>query len=208
MLFSIPRSRCWSALILLMIALLVSACSWLPGRPKAVTLLTLEVPAFTATEIKRKNSVLLLDSVEEVPALRSTRVLYRRQGPLVFRYARHRWLVMPAELIDQTLMESLALQLPYASVVRPEQGLAADRELSLTLLRLEQQFVTDGRSQEHLEVFARLLDLEHGRVMGSRLFHYREAAPEPTAEGGAVAAGAALGHLFSDLLVWLSEIDR
>ncbi|KXJ40296.1 MAG: hypothetical protein AXA67_10585 [Methylothermaceae bacteria B42] len=182
-------------------------CSPLPSRPQEKILLTLEAPKPQPLNQPRKKQVLLLEHVNAVASLRQTNILYRSDGPSVSYFANHRWLAMPADLIDQALMESLAPRLPYASVVRPEQGLAANRALSLVLLHLEQAFTANGQSHERLEMLAQLLDLNHGRVIGSRIFRYLEPAPTATAEGGALAAGTALSRLFDDLRAWLGEVD-
>jgi len=196
MMISMPCLPHRMILVIVGIALLSTACSplpSLPAQPQAMTLLTIDVPALLPVQMPSKESVLQFNHVEAVAALRNTHMLYRRRGPVMNRYAYHRWLVMPAELIDQAFMQSLAPQLPYTTVVRPEQGLVADYALSLVLLKLEQ---------------AQLMDLDRHRVIASHLFSYREVAPRATAVGGAMAAGIALGHLFNDLQIWLSEVDH
>lgn len=211
MMISMPCLPHRMILVIVGIALLSTACSplpSLPAQPQAMTLLTIDVPALLPVQMPSKESVLQFNHVEAVAALRNTHMLYRRRGPVMNRYAYHRWLVMPAELIDQAFMQSLAPQLPYTTVVRPEQGLVADYALSLVLLKLEQEFVSGDRSLEHLEMQAQLMDLDRHRVIASHLFSYREVAPKATAVGGAMAAGTALGRLFNDLQIWLSEVDH
>ncbi len=193
--------------LILSLALIGNGCSPLPRPPQEKILLTLEAPKLQPLNQPRNKHVLLFERVDAVASLRQTNILYRGNGPAVSYFANHRWLAMPADLIDQALMESLTLQLPYANVVRPEQGLPANRSLSLILLRLEQEFTAKGQSQERLEVLAQLLDLDLGRVIGSRIFRYLEPAPVATAEGGALAANAALERLLDDLRRWVGKLD-
>ena len=188
--------------LLLGILLAFPGCALLPRPPQAMTLLTLEVPAAApAPKIRKGNPVLQIAPVAAVTALQGSDFLYRRGGPVVHRFARHRWLAPPAELIDQALMEHLAPRLPF-TVVRPGQGVMPPATLNLTLLRLEQVFTGEG-SEIHLVLQAQLVDRDRGRVVGTRLFRYRQPAPEASPRGGAEAAGIALGRFFTELRRWL-----
>ncbi len=179
--------------------LCLTGCSVLPERPRPMTLLTLEVPA-TAAPAPQSGLVLAIEPVEAVAFLQGTDFFYRRGGLTVHRYARHRWLAPPAELIDRALMERLD-RLPFTGV-RPGQGVTPALGLTLTLLRLEQVFAA-GSSVVHLELLAQLVDRRQGRVLGTRLFRYRQPAPEASPRGGARAAATALGRFFTDLGDWL-----
>ncbi len=193
-------------LALLLAGLLLAACSplpSLPSKPQAMHLLTLEASPPPAPAAPRLPHTLLLAHVDAVPTLRSPDLLYRRGGPVVHRYAFHRWVTTPAELLDQVLVETLAPRLPYAGVVLPEQGLPAGRALSLTLLRLEQDFEDDRHSQLRLAVRAELIDLDHDRILATRHFHYRVPTPEASPLGAARAAGQAVSRLLRDLPPWL-----
>ncbi len=194
----------------LLAALLLTACSPLPplpSRPQTLHRLALDVPTVPWPALPRRPRVLLLAHVDAVPALRSPDLLYRRGGPVVHRYAFHRWLATPAELLDQVLLERLIPHLPYRSVVRPEQGLGADRQLGLTLLRLEQDFADDRHSVLWLTVRAELVDLAGDRLVAARTFDYRVPAPEASPLGAAEAAGQAVARLLQALPAWLAEAD-
>ncbi len=180
----------------------LTGCSLLPRRPQAMTLLTLEVPATASRPVAKREPPIEIGPVSSVTALQGSDFLYRRGGPVVHRFARHRWLAPPAELIDQALMEYLAPRLPF-TVVRPGQGVMPPLTLNLTLLRLEQVFTGEG-SEIHLVLQAQLVDREQGRVLGTRLFRYRQHAAEASPRGGAEAAGIALGRFFTDLRRWLA----
>ncbi len=202
-------SRRFRSIVLLgPILILMVGCAPLPSRPEARILLALEVPKTQSGPRLKKDQVLSFDPVDAVPTLRSKRILYRRGGPVVSYYARHRWLALPAEMIEQACLETSSRWSPYTHVVRPGQGLMASRRLSITLLRLEQEFEANGQSRERLELFVQLADPRSGRIVGQRHFRYRRVAPEGSAEGGALAADSALARFVEDLSDWLIRVDR
>ncbi|BCX81761.1 cholesterol transport system auxiliary component [Methylomarinovum caldicuralii] len=186
----------------LMLAMLLVGCSLLPQPPRPQRLLSLEAAPLREMPPAGGEKVLRFDPVTAAGPLQGVEILYRRGGPEVSHYARHRWLAPPAELIDRAVMETLAPHLPYRAVVRPGTPADADQRLSITLLRLEQVFTADGRSQVHLALRVVWQTERSGRILGSRLFRYRQPA-RPTAEGAAIAAGQALERFFQDLLIWL-----
>lgn len=196
--------------ILLLASILIpmAGCTLLPSRPEAMILLALEVPEPQSDQRPKKDHVLLFEPVDAVPTLRSKRILFRRGGPVVSYYARHRWLALPAEMIEQACLETSSRWSPYTHVVRPGQGMMASRQLSITLLRLEQEFAANDQSRERLELFVQLADPRSGRIVGQRYFRYRRVAPEGSAEGGVLAADSALARFVDDLADWLIAVDR
>ncbi|BCX89670.1 cholesterol transport system auxiliary component [Methylomarinovum tepidoasis] len=184
--------------------MLLAGCSLLPQRPQPQRLLSLEAAPLQEMPPVAGEKVLRFDPVTAAASLQGVEILYRREGPEVSHYARHRWLAPPAELLDRAVMETLAPHLPYRAVVRPGMPVEADQRLSITLLRLEQIFAADGRSRVHLALQAVWQDARSGRILGSRLFRYHQPA-RPTAEGAAIAAGQALERFFRDLRAWLEN---
>lgn len=191
-------------LILLAPALLLTGCSALlpsPKPPVHLYQLQLNTPlARVSTGGEYRTGVVVVAPPEAAAGYDTASMAYRRTPWEIHYYAQSSWVDDPARMLRVALISALDQAGPFQSAVQTPSGVAANYSLRTELLRLEQDFGNAPPSRERLVVRARLVDLQRGTVLASRLFNLSATAPSEDAHGGAVAANKALEQLAREVV--------
>lgn len=183
-------------------SLLLSACSILPkANPVSIEHYTLDVQLPAATPASSDGPVLLIARPLASAELDSSRMAYRKQDHALQYFARSRWADTPPQLLLPGLIEAFEASGRYAAVIRI--GSAADPQLRLDteLLEFSQDFRVEP-SQFDIRLRVQLVDLTSRKVVASRIFESRQAAPAPSPYGGAQAANTAWRTLLPELVAF------
>lgn len=185
---------------------LLSACA-VPERAPAPAQYDFGLPA--AAEVAPSAAEprpALAVRVQSSAALESPAMLYRlayADAQQLRAYARARWSMAPAELVQQRLREGLGRQ--YA-VLRL--GEAAPRVLQLDLEEFSQVFEAADRSHGLVQLRVTVWQVTPSgeRMLGQRTLQVHQPAATPDAGGGVVALRSATDKALEELQRWLAQL--
>jgi cholesterol transport system auxiliary component len=117
-------------------------------------------------------------------------------------YAYSRWADTPPRMIEPLIVQAMEASGYFGAVIDVSSSVVAQVRLELNLLVLNHEFQTEP-SQGRIVVRAQLHDLEHNRIIGTRIFQHTEVAPTENPYGGAMALNLALETILVDLVEWV-----
>lgn len=195
----------WPAVVLAaMLAVAgLGGCS-LPARAPAPQLYDFGPPTAAAVAPAATRPPLAL-RVQASAALESTAMLYRlnyADTRQLRAYSQSRWVMPPAELLQQRLRAGLA----SAFTLLPGEGAA--RVLHIELDEFSQQFSAAAESSGVLRLRASVLQRGSGgeQVLAQRDFLLERPAPSADAPGGVRALAAASEGVVAELAQWLQQL--
>lgn len=194
-----PRS------LLLLLLPWLSACSLLPApQPVEILAYDLGLPPAAVAAAGARGPVLAVASPRFHPGLLGQGLAYRRQAQQLAYFARHRWVAPPAELLEQALPAALGGVPGVAAVIDERSSGRADWRLETHWHHFEQDFsVRPSRARIQLE--ARVVDLDSGRLLGQRLLGAEVPAASDDPEGGVRALRQGLGEVVVGLRRLVAE---
>lgn len=193
------------ALTLLVLVLLLTACSSLPQRPEPAREFALALPGEAEIpRYPRSQGVLVVEIGAAGPGLDTRRMAYRERPYELRYYAESQWAAAPSELLRPAVIQALERSQLFRNVVPQDGYVANDYRLEVQLLELIQDFTSDP-SQAELTLRAQLSNVESGEVLGTRRITAEVDAPSEDALGGVTAANAAVGEALRQLVQFTAE---
>ncbi len=191
--------------LILLPLLLLAACGVNPpaDEPRTYLLEAVGRPATVATG----DGVLLITTPRAEPGYDTNGIAYTETPLSLNYYTRSRWADAPARMLAPLLVETLERSGAFRAVITSPSSVAADVQLDVTLLRLQQSFL-QRPSRVELALRARLIDTSDNRVLASRTFEAMESAPSEDAYGGVQAANAVLERVLTELAAFVTEQGR
>ncbi|MCV2360570.1 ABC-type transport auxiliary lipoprotein family protein [Paucibacter sp. TC2R-5] len=197
-------------LVCAVILLGLGACGSLlpkPAPPPTLHLLTWDSAAralpslasLPSLKIAPVQASLRINPPQAAAGFDSRRIIYLREPYRLDYFAKHEWADTPARMLAPLLLAAFEAGGGFRAVFAAPSAAAADFSLDTELIRLQQDF-SHIPSQLRLTLRASLLDNATRRVLASREFDVREAAPSEDAAGGVIAANQALQKLLADLV--------
>jgi len=189
------------ALLALLAMAWLAGCSILPKpEPQAFEHYVLEPQIAPAVGPTTGAGPVLLVAVPQARAdLDTPRMAYRQQDFDIRYFARSRWAETPPQLLLPGLAEALEQSGRFAAVLRAGSPATPGLRLDTELLDFSQDFRTRP-SEFTLRLRVQLVDLTGRRVVASRIFEVRRAAPEESPYGGVQAANAAWQALLPEVV--------
>lgn len=173
--------------------LALAGCISAPQAPPAEVTHTLGVTMESAASVPSPDAPTLMVADTTAAAGYATSAMVYRDAPHVLRrFARHRWVDAPAQLIGSALRTGLAGQ--GVAVLMPAGGVHPDYRLASELVMLEQDF-TATPSRVVLAVRLQLVNMHARRSVATRTVHLVRAAPSDDPAGGAAATNALVAEL-------------
>lgn len=191
--------------LLLLPLLLLAACGVNPpaGEPRTYLLEAVGRAPAAATG----DQVLLISRPRAEPGYDSDGIAYTETPLSLSYYTRSHWADAPARMLAPLLVETLERGGAFRAVVLAPSSVAADLQLDVTLLRLQQSFL-HRPSRVELALRARLIDIAGNRVLAGRTFETTEPAPSEDAYGGVQAANIALERVLTELAAFVAARGR
>lgn len=190
----------------LLLAAGLTACS-LPARAPAARLYDFGPPAEMAADPAAGGAstrpVLALQ-VQASTALESSAMLYRlayADAQQLQAYSESRWVMPPAELLQQRLREGLGRHY----LLLPGEGA---RLLHVELQEFSQLFTAPQQSSGLLRLRASVLQrtATGEQLLAQREWQFQQPAPSPNAAGGVQALNAASARAAQELAQWLQQL--
>ncbi len=186
----------WAAL-----ALCLSACASLLPTPPAPPTLHLLIGGPTAVPLPQAPTPasLRINPPRAVAGFDSRRIVYLREPYRLDYFAKHEWVDTPARMLAPLLLSAWEAGGRYRVVLGGHSAGSAEFSLDTELIRLQQDF-SQSPSQVRLTLRASLLDNTSRRVLASREFDARVAAPSDDAGGGVIAANLAVQQVSNEMV--------
>jgi len=193
---------------IIMIAWLLTACTILPEpKPAVVDKYLLEYTPTTVQKIRANEPVLFVAIPQANGAYDTARIAYMQQQYGLRYYTRSSWADTPARMLAPLMAEALNASGQFQALYATPGQVSADLRLDSELLRFHQDF-TRQPSEMHVTLRAQLVDLGAQRVIASRTFDIREAAPSEDTYGGVIAANRAVAQLLEELATFCADQSR
>lgn len=146
----------------------------------------------------RARATLVVNLPRAAPGYDTARIAYVR-GPLEIEYFAHsQWVDTPPSMLAPMMVRAIERTGAFHAVLGAPTSAAGQFRLESELVRLQQDFSTRP-SQVRLTLRAALVDAATRRVVTSREFDARVAAPADDPYGGAAAAQQAAGQVLAEL---------
>ena len=185
----------------------LSACALSRGTDEPVRSYVLEIGEggeARGTDRSRPSNLpnLLVSLPQPAPGYESQRMAYE-QVPYELRYfATSQWVDSPARMLTPLIMHALENSGEWGAVIQLPSVLRGDYRLDLSQVALVQEF-TQQPSQIRVSLRAQVVTVFDPRVIGTRIFEFREDALTEDAYGGVQAAQKVVGKLLVELQHWL-----
>jgi len=178
--------------------ILVAGCTTLQRGEKEQQVYQLLAPDAPRSNPARLEADLIIPRLTVQPGYGTSAMAYRKSNFELRYYTRSRWSEPPLRMLQPALITGLGAQGPFRFVITGQSSLPAEYRLNVDLIRLEQDFRTSP-SQLVLEVKIELVDEADRRLKLSDTIRIRRTAPSEDAEGGVIAANAALEDLITEI---------
>lgn len=181
----------------LAVLLVVTGCALRPSSKEPVTYVLTAVG--TVKPLARTgHGVLLVMPPSAEPGYDTAAIAYTRTPLRLDYYSQSRWADTPARMLAPLLVATLDRTHAFRAVVPLPSSVAADYQLDVVLLQLQQEFFQHP-SQVRLALRVSLIKTATNRVVASRRFEDLEPAPSDNAYGGVQAANKALAKLLGEI---------
>ncbi|MGE0681269.1 MAG: ABC-type transport auxiliary lipoprotein family protein [Candidatus Binatia bacterium] len=197
-------------LFLVLVAVLLPACSLLPKTPKTplrTYILDFEDAALnrSATPVCASSATTLLVNLPRDQAgLDTPRIAYLRQPHEVSYYADSQWTATPARLLVPLLVRALEQTGCWRTVSQMPAAVHGDYRLDTDIIHWQQEFFSSP-SRAHLTVRIQLVEQRKQEVIASRQFEVFAPAPSEDAPGGVIATNRAAEQLLQQVAEWASN---
>lgn len=117
-------------------------------------------------------------------------------------YAYSRWADTPPRMIEPLVVQAMEASGYFGAVIDVSSSVVAQVRLEMDLLVLNHEYQTEP-SEGRIVIRAQLHDLEHNRIIGTRIFQFAAVAPTENPYGGAMALNLALENILVELTEWV-----
>ena len=195
------KMRALPVLLVLGVAAFAAACGVIPKRePTAIFEPTLS-PA-SSGNWAQANWSLLVNKPTASAYLDNDRIAVRPSGGDITVYKASAWTDTAPDLVQSALLRRFEDSGKILSVARPGGGVRGDFVLQTDLRSFESVYVSEGRPEARVEIYAKLVKTADGSVVAARSFRQVEAASSEDVGAVATAFGAALGRASDELAGW------
>ncbi len=171
--------------ILVLGILLLTACS----AVKMPVNNQYQLTAFSTKQLTAKPSrfTLLVSAPDAAAAYQTEAMVYTKKAYQLETFANNAWTAPPADMFYPLLVQSLQRSGYFDAVSSGPYTEGADYRLDTQLLSLQQNFLTKPSTME-FSFKVVLTDVNHNKIIASRVFSERLPCSENTPYGGVVAA--------------------
>jgi cholesterol transport system auxiliary component len=201
-------TRLFAGLLALSAAALLPACGILPKRePIAIFEPTHQAHAADPSWPQANWSLLVGKPVASA-LLDNDRIAVRPAQGQITVYKASAWTDSAPDLVQSALLRRFEDSGKILSVARPGGGVRGDYQLLTELRAFESVYVSAGRPEVRVEIYAKLVKGADGEVVAARAF--RETAEPASEDVGSVADafGVALGRAADGIVGWTLASGR
>ena len=195
-------------LLILMLALILSGCSFLspvqiqPENNYLLTATHIALPRHAARPI-----TLLVVQPETEALYNTTQMVYTTRPYQIAYFAQNRWAETPSQMLHSLIVQTLQNAHYFRRVVSPPYAGRYDYVLSTRILTLQQNFLYHP-SIVQLTVRADLIKAGNNQIIATKLFTITVPMQQRTPYSGVVAANHATVKLLSELALFSFKNTR
>lgn len=179
--------------------LIISACTFAPVKPEAMTTYTLDsLKIKAAASAPINHPTIIVSDVSTDPAYKKTDMLYSEAPHQLKPFTRNRWIAPPAQMLTPLVAESLRSKGYFTGVITPPFIGKTDLRLDTQLLSFQQEFVHPF-SLFKMSMEAVLTDNTTRKIIASRHFDVVIPAPQNNPYGGVIAANKATAAILQQI---------
>ncbi|MDN0124035.1 ABC-type transport auxiliary lipoprotein family protein [Yersinia aleksiciae] len=195
--------RTW-LLMLLMLAMLLSACTILPTAPISQVYLLPVPPTTNAPRAPTVDWSLRVSQPATSQFLNSSRIAVQPQGQEIAVYQNSRWSDPAPILVRNRLIQEFRTDGRIRAVSSDDDSLQADVELSGDLSAFQGVYLTD-KSEVLIRFDARLVRISDRRIIATRHFEIRQPIKGTEMNEVIQAFGLASDQLSTQVLNWMLQ---
>ncbi|AKP32577.1 ABC-type transport auxiliary lipoprotein family protein [Yersinia aleksiciae] len=195
--------RTW-LLMLLMLAMLLSACTILPTAPISQVYLLPVPPTTNAPRAPTVDWSLRVSQPATSQFLNSSRIAVQPQGQEIAVYQNSRWSDPAPILVRNRLIQEFRTDGRIRAVSSDDDSLQADVELSGDLSAFQGVYLTD-KSEVLIRFDARLVRISDRRIIATRHFEIRQPIKGTEMNEVVQAFGLASDQLSTQVLNWMLQ---
>ena len=191
------------ALVLSALALSVlAACGVIPKREPTAIFEPTRAAAAAHADWPQARWSLLVAKPGASALLDSDRIAVRPQAGVITVYKAAAWTDPAPDLVQNALLRRFEDSGKILSVARPGSGVRGEYQLQTELRAFESVYVSPGRPEAQVEIYAKLVKAASGEVVAARTFRETEAASSEEIASVVDAFGAALGRATDQIAAW------
>lgn len=184
--------------VCLLSILLLTGCAMQPVATTPVATYEINDLPNTHPQSQRTNKTLLITTTTANPGFQSSQLVYVKTPHQLQAYSKNRWVSPPADMINQTIVQSLESTGHYKAVIgQPFTGFT-DHRLNTHLVLLQHEHFKHP-SQVRMVLDAQLIDNTSNHIIASKRFQATIATQTDTPYSGIVAANQVNQRILSQL---------
>ena len=188
--------------LLALSVLLVTACGVIPKREPTAIYEPALPPLAAHADWPQVRWSLLVNKPVASAHLDSDRIAVRPDSGEITVYKASAWTDTTPELVQTALIHRFEDSGRILSVARPGAGVRGDYQLQTELRVFESVYVSAGRPEAQVEVYAKLVKAASGEVVAARTFRNTEAASSEELSSVVDAFGSALNRTTDQIVGW------
>ncbi len=161
-------------------------------------------PESAEATTRRAGLVILVAAPKVWPGYDTSRIAYTRQAFKLDYFARNEWADHPGRMLEPLLVKTLEGSGQFGAVLSESSGVRTDLRLDTEIIRLQQEFDAKS-SQGRVTLRAQLVDLNRGKVLGTRQFNASAPSKSQDPYGGVQAMNQALARVLRELAGFCGE---
>lgn len=167
---------------------------------------TLSTPSTPSTQGTRAGT-LIINPTRAAPGFDTPFIAYQRRAHEIDYFSESRWVEPPAAMLSPLIANAIERGNTFAAVVRAPTSASASFSLDTEIIRLQHEFTTQP-SRVRFTLNAVLIDTTTRRVVASRNFDTTVVSDTEDAQGGVIAAEAAVQRVLSELALFCDEASK
>ena len=183
-------------------ALALGACGVIPKREPTAIFEPTRASASASAQWPQARWSLLVGKPAASALLDSDRIAVRPQAGVITVYKASAWTDPAPDLVQNALLRRFEDSGKILSVARPGSGVRGEYQLQTELRAFESVYVSAGRPEAQVEIYAKLVKAASGEVVAARTFRETEAASSEDIASVVDAFGAALGRATDQIAAW------
>jgi cholesterol transport system auxiliary component len=180
----------------------VAACGVIPKREPVAIFEPGRATGAAHAEWPQVQWSLLVAKPAASAMLDSDRIAVRPEAGVITVYKASAWTDPAPELVQSALVRRFEDSGKILSVARPGSGVRGAYTLQTELRVFESVYVSAGRPEAQVEIYAKLVKASTGEVVAARTFRDTEAASSENVGSVVDAFGVALGRATDQIVGW------
>jgi len=182
-------------LIIIFLIIIINSCS-----THQINSYNLTANTLISINKKKYNKTLLVKYPSALEALGSSRIFYKK-GNITSYYLYSKWTTSLTKIIYKELIKTLEKSHKYKNIISYESSANADLILETQIIDF--YHIVDKNPYAKISFKVNLIDANNGKIIKSKIFNYKIALKENSAQAFVMGAKEAINLFLKDLVAML-----